>query len=313
MDPVQKKYADFIKGLPDAPLFVQAWYLEAVCGNQWSAALVEKGGQTAAALPYHWKKVGPWTYLATPRLCKFLGPWFGPSFQSVSQQYKLTAQLVEQLPPHACFKQNTHYSYRNWLPFYWQGFQQSTRYSYLLDPIDDLQRVFSNFSTDYRNNKIPKAESVVQLTHEPSCSDFFTLLRATYQRQGLSLPVDLPFLKNLTHTLEHTNSGRLFFAQDREGRLHSGLLLIWDRHSAYLLAAADDPALRRSGAGIWLIWQAIQYTHNELGLQCFDFLGSMKQSIERTRRQFGAQPVPYFALTRYNSRLYQAMDYLRGG
>ena len=313
MDAAQKAYANFIQGLPDAPIFVKPWYLQAVCGDRWNAVRVEKGGQVAAALPYHWKKVGPWTYLATPPLCKFLGPWFAPSFRSVSQQYKLTTQLIEQLPPHACFKQNTHYSYQNWLPFYWQGFQQSTRYSYRLDPIEDLQEVFSNFSTDYRNNKIPRAESMVQLTHEPSCSAFFKLLHATYQRQGLSLPVNLPFLENLTQTLQQKKSGRLFFAQDKEGRLHSGLLLIWDHHSAYLLAAADDPALRKSGAGVWLIWQAIQFTRNELGLQRFDFLGSMKKSIERTRRQFGARPEPYFALTKYNSRLYQALDYLRRG
>jgi hypothetical protein len=58
--------------------------------------------------------------------------------------------------------------------------------------------------------------------------------------------------------------------------------------------AGDDPALRQSGAGVLLAWEAIQYTHAVLKLSVFDFAGSMVKAIERVRRQFGAQQKPYF-------------------
>jgi hypothetical protein len=313
MEPLPKAYLDFTRRVPDLPVFVQPWYLDAVCGDRWSAVVVEKGGQVAAALPYHWKKVGPWTYLATPPLCKFLGPYFAPSFRTVSQQYKLTDQLIDGLPPFACFKQNAHYTFDNWLPFYWRGFRQTTRYSYVLDPVNRLEEVRSGFSTDYRNNKIPRAEAEVRLIHDLPVALLYELLQATYGRQGLGLPISRSFLERLWQSVRRENAGRLFFAQDAAGRVQAGLLLIWDRRSAYLLVAADDPALRQGGAGVWLTWQAIRYTHEVLGLSRFDFLGSMKRPIERARRQFGARPEPYAALEKYNSRLYQALDFVRGG
>ncbi len=63
----------------------------------------------------------------------------------------------------------------------------------------------------------------------------------------------------------------------------------------------EDPELRNSGAGILLIWKAIEFTRNELNILNFDFLGSMIQSVEPVRRSFGARQVPYFQLRKVKS------------
>ena len=77
--------------------------------------------------------------------------------------------------------------------------------------------------------------------------------------------------------------------------------------------AGDDPAYRSSGAAILLVWEAVHFTKKELGLNRFDFLGSMLPSIERVRRQFGAQQVPYFKVCKYHSRVFEWLEKWKAG
>lgn len=294
-------YETFARQTEDLPLFLQPWYLDTVAGDAWAASVVEKGGRPVAVLPYVKSQKGPWLYLDTPVLCKFLGPWMDPAFRHQRQYQKLAKTLIEGLPEYACFRQTFHYAIDNWLPFHWKGFRQTTRYSYRLHGIQDLEATFSCFSTDYRNNKIPRAKEVVRV-EEGTIEQVYQLAEASYQRQGARIPVSLNELLTYEKSMQARQSGQAFIALDNEGQLHSGLYLLWDQDSAYTLMAGDDPSLRSSGSGILLVWEAIQWASQELGVDTFDFLGSMQSGIARVRRNFGAVPEPYFFLEHYRSR-----------
>ena len=82
-----------------------------------------------------------------------MGPYLIPEKRIAKHAHKVCAKLIEQLPKKALFQQNFHYNFTDWLPYYWAGFEQSTRYSYVLENLSDLEQVFNNFSADYRNNK----------------------------------------------------------------------------------------------------------------------------------------------------------------
>ena len=43
---------------------------------------------------------------------------------------------------------NFHYSITNWLPFYWQGFNQTSYYTYLLEELSDLEKIWTEFTQD---------------------------------------------------------------------------------------------------------------------------------------------------------------------
>jgi hypothetical protein len=304
------RYVSFSQKEAKLPLFLQPWYLDAVCEEQWDVVTAEKGGQTVAVLPYFLKKKGPFYNITMPLLTKFMGTYVREDFRHPKQYYKLCKELIEGLPKVAAFKQNAHYSIHNWLPFYWEGFRQTTYYSYQIRLEDGLEAAFSRLSTDYRNNKIPRAEKMISLDEEVSLEEFHQIAEASYQRQKMAFPVSYPFLEKLDQTLAEHESRKILGARDQEGRLHSALYLVWDKNSAYDLMAGDDPALRQSGAGIWLSWQAIRYTSEVLQLPVFDFLGSMKPSIERVRRNFGAHAVPYFRLERFSSPFWAILNFL---
>lgn len=300
MNPVARDaYRQFCQTAPDLPLFMQDWYLDAVCADgAWDTAAVRKGNRVVGVLPYFIKKKGPWRYVAMPRLAKMMGPYLLPEYRTPRREMPLLEELIDQLPRLAAFEQDFNYTATNWLPFYWRGFRQTTRYSYVL-PLAKVDKLRENLAPDYRNNKLPKAAGRVKVHTGNDLELFYRVHNRSYQRQGLEAPLSFDFLKHLDKVLTDRRAREIFWATDlKTGAVHSVAYLAWDKHSAYYLMAGDDPALRSSGAGILLAWEAIRYAKETLELSTFDFAGSMIRPIERVRRQFGAVQRPYFRVQR---------------
>ncbi len=291
---------------------MQDWYLDAVCGTgNWDAVMLEKGGQVMAVLPYFLKKKWSRPYVAMPPLARLMGPYILPEWRTLRKEPAALTELIEQLPARlAAYEQDFPYTLTNWLPFYWKGFRQTTRYSYTLK-INDIDKVWKQISTDYRNQKIPRAQQIVEVKTGGDLATFIRIQNASFKRQGLSAPVPPDLLARLDAALAQRGQREIFVALDRStGVPHSVGYLVWDARSAYLLMAGDDPELRASGAGILLLWEMIRYTHEVLQLPVFDFLGSMIQPVERVRRQFGALQQPYFRVRKEWSVVFRLGKFL---
>lgn len=308
-------YRSFAAHAPDLPLFMQPWYLDAVCkGGSWDAAMVQKAGRTVAVFPYFLKQKLGQRYVAMPQLCKQMGPYLLPEYRALKWEMRLYKELLEQLPPGlAAFEQNFNYGVANWLPFYWEGFQQTTFYSYQLLLNESEEWIFNNIQKNYRQ-KIRAAEARLAVRHDLPLAELHRLVGLSFERQGLRQPLDFSFLEGLyTKFCEH-GCGKLFFAIDpTTSQVHSAALLAWDRNTAYYLMSGDDPALRSSGAAVLLRWAAIRYSKNVAGVSVFDFEGSMIQGIEQGRRDFGAQQKPYFRVHREWSALWKWGKFLKYG
>lgn len=309
MDVNKDTYAQFCRQTPELPIFFQDWYLDAVTQEgEWNAALVESGGKVLGVWPYFLKKKAGFQYITMPLFVKFMGPWLADN-PSLTEQHQLLQALQEKLPKIAGIKQDCHYQFSNWLPLYWQGYQQTTKYSYRLD-INHLDQVQKNINRNMRRNLL-KASQQLEATLLNDPEQFFAINEMSFSRQGLVAPYSkAQFLKH-DQALEQHRARQIFFGKDAQGRPHAAAYLIWDKQSSYYHLAGDDPALRQSGASIFLIWEAIRYTKEVLGLDTFDFEGSMLPKIEAIRRQFGAQQQPYFYIQKYYSRPYQLLEQIK--
>jgi len=147
--------------------------------------------------------------------------------------------------------------------------------------------------------------------HDLPLDEFYRVNTLSFTRQGLPAPYSAAQLQRLDAALATAGNRQLFFAVDQAGRVHSVAYLIWDATTAYFLLAGDDPALRASGAGVLLAWEAICYASEVLGLDCFDFEGSMLPGVERIRVRFGAVQTPYFFVWKHNSRLFKLLEKLK--
>jgi len=293
------------------PLFYQPWYLDAVCADgEWGAATVEEGNQVVGIWPWFQKKQFGFTYLAMPLFTKFMGPWILPDMGDHRKQLRWVRQLSEQLPKVDCIKADCHYQFNNWLPLYWQGFRQTTRYSYQLDLMRDLDDLHRDLNRNMRRN-IKRASTELEVHSFDDPDLFYQINALSFNRQGLSTPYSLKEFKRHDTALRQKEAREMFLARDSSGNIHSVAYLIWDSQSVFYHLSGDDPAYRDSGSGIYMIWEGIRYAKEKLEARTFDFEGSMMKEVGSIRRQFGARPIPYSRIWKYHSRLYALIDRIK--
>jgi len=286
-------------------IFSQPWWLDAVAPGQWGEVTVDKGGQLFARLPYVVKKRRGFTLLTMPPLTQTLGPWLRPYpgkyVNRLSEEKELMTELIEQLPPFDLFLQNFHYSITNWLPFYWKGFQQTTRYTYVIEDLDDLDQVWANMSERARRG-IRKAERLGIVVEESNdIETFLDLNEMTFRRQGKALPYSRDLVRRLNAACVEKGARKLYIAYGQDGKPHTGLFCVYDENAMYYLMQGGDPDLRSSGANYLATWESIKFASRVS--KVYDFEGSMIEPVEHFFRSFGARQKPYFQVRKINSLL----------
>ena len=296
----KETYRQLCQSALSIPIFSMDWWLDVVCGpDRWDALIVENNGQVKVAMPLY-RPVS--SIISMPPFTQTMGPWFPDSADTkyttrLGQRQALSQSLIERLTPYRIFLQNFHYAITDWLPFYWAGYKQTTRYTYLLEGIHEPDRLWEQMSANIRRN-IQKARDKHRLTiHKGIPVEAFLQVQAqTFARQGLRLKQDVNVLRRLIEISRERQQGDLWGAYDATGQLHAAAFVVWQAQSAYYIAGGGDPALRGSGAHSLIMWEAIRYVSTFTDR--FDFEGSMLPGVERFFREFGARQTPYFTITK---------------
>lgn len=303
----KKIYREFSRTEPSLPIFFRDWWLDAAAGpDAWNVALVMKNGQVTAAMPYVSRREYAMRVISQPLLTPMLGPWLRPGkgkpSTNLASEKILMLGLIEQLPAFDHFIQSWHHERTNWLPFYWKDFRQTTRYTYLLDDISDMSKVWNGFQHNTRGECRKAAYRFkLQIHDDLSLGAFLELNRMTFAKQGLPVPYSDSFVHRIDAACLERGCRKFWIAVDPEGRHHAGFYMVWDETSAYGLMNGANPDLRFSGGISLCLWEAIKYAATVT--QKFNFSGSMLQPVERFFRGFGARQVPYFRITKTPSRL----------
>lgn len=299
---MKTKYRNLCAKETSIPIFSRDWWLDATAGeDNWDVVLVEKGDKIIASLPYTFRKKYSLTILGQPQLTQTLGPWLRASnakyAKRLGQEKELLQALIEQLPDFAQYKQNWHYNITNWLPFYWQGFEQTTNYTYVLNEINDKEKLWNNLQVNIRTD-IRKAKERYKLIvcTDVSIDDFLQLNKMVFTRKNRNPPYSDSLVKRIDDACILHNCRKIFIAEDDQGRKHAAVYIIWDENSSYYLMGGSDPKLRNSGATSLCMWEAIKFASTVT--KRFDFEGSMLESVERFFRAFGAVQTPYFSISK---------------
>ena len=294
---------------PDcASLFCSPWWLDATAGpGNWGVAEVKQDGQVVAFMPWVLKsnRMGL-KILTQPSLTQTLGPWIAEPSKTakyatrLAREKDLMAALIDQLPNYHVFRQNFSPEIVNWLPFYWRGFQQTTRYTYRLNLLNDTTALWKGFqeNTRWEIRKAEKNGVFVEMTDDVEA--FLVVNEKTFRRQGMKMPYGHDYVRRLYAACLANHAGKIFLAKGADGRVHAGNLIVWNQHCAYYLIGGGDPELRASGAASLAMWHAIQFSSKVSKI--FDFEGSMIEPVERFFRGFGAVQTPYFSLTHVRSK-----------
>lgn len=304
MNSNKEKYKIFCRNAQDIPVFSQPWWLDTLTGkDNWDVILYEKNDEIFATWPFILQKKWGFRILTSPLLTPNLGIriFYHPGQKyatKLSYEKEVITNLISQLPPFAWFKQNFHYDFQNWLPLYWHGFKQTTNYTYVLNELENLNLVYSNFMPNIRR-EIKKADRKLEIREIDDVLIFYRLLQKTFHRQKKVEPFSLGMLQKLDAACFNHKARTIMIAIDKQGNVHSGHYYVWDSKSVYYLMGGSDPKFRNSGAASLLMWEGIKLAsrHHKF----FDFEGSMIEPIERFFRAFGAVQKPYFHIEKINS------------
>lgn len=299
--------------LKNTCIFCQPWWLQAVAPDRWDVAVTNRGQEVAAVWPYAYKiRLGRYRLIELPDLTPYLGPWLRVSTaknsRRLAEEKDLMTELVENLPPFAVFQQWLHPSISNWLPFYWKGFSQTTRYTYCFSDTRDLDAIWREVNQNIRTD-MRKAGKELKVVEEDGLERFLLLERATFARQGLSLPFSEDSLRRLDAQCVQRGARKILCAEDVQGRAHAAAYIVYDEKMVYTLLRASDPKLRNSGATSLVVWKAIEFASAQA--KAFDFLGSFVEPIERFVRGFGGRQTPFFEIAKANSPLVRGYRTLR--
>lgn len=293
------KYRSLCRTEPGVPIFSRDWWLDAVCGGKWDVLLCEeKSGRIRAAMTLYLPLPN---IVSMPPYTQTMGLWFaGESADTkyaaaLGKRQEICKAFIEELQKYAAFLQNFHYGITDWLPFYWAGYRQTTRYTYLLHDIAQTESLRANMSAQLRRNIAKAMKRCLAVKRGVSAEDFLRVHSLSFERQGRK-PPHVGTLKQLINVCRERNQGDLWGAYDEAGRLHAAAFVVWQESSAWYLAGGADPALRDSGAHALVLWEAIRTV--SAYADRFDFEGSMLPGVERFFREFGAVQTPYFTISK---------------
>lgn len=289
------------------PIYSRDWWLDIVCGtNNWNVLLAtKKNGEIISAFPYFEPCQG---VITMPFYTQTMGPWFSPANSKETYRKKVTQRqdilklFISELNKTDFFHQNFNYEITDWLPFYWDGYKQTTRYTYILNNIKEHESVWLQMSSNIRRN-ITKAQDKNKITVKKNIpiEDFLKVQSLTFKRQNLNSPKGENVLIKLIKESRKRKQGDIWGGYDEQGNLHAAAFIVWQQSSAYYIAGGGNPKLRDSGAHALILWTAIK----ELSAitDRFDFEGSMIPGVERFFREFGAKQYPFFTINKGNLSL----------
>jgi hypothetical protein len=298
------------------PLFLQPWWLDAVCGaSNWRPLLsFDKNGNIRGAMAIHEKQKYGMNWILQPIFTQFLGVWlnYPPSptlsHKRISFETEVLSDLAAQFPDAAYINLQCHFDLQNGIPFHWAGFQLSTKYTYFLPKETTIEDTFQQFRKDVRRNI---ASSKAALTIENS--DDITLLyewgKQAVERSGGKQIFDLVFLEQLDIALKKNGERHLLISKDNAGITHGIAYFVCDKETIYLLASGIN--LKVKGASIvGLVWEGIKLA--KATNRGFDFEGSMLPHIETFNRAYNGELRPYLVLKKAKNKWIQAALSLMG-
>ena len=295
---------------PQGDIFCYSWWLEAITKSNFKILAVLENDEIVAGIPLAFDSQNK---INIPPLTRTLGVLYkNKEYQSArkkaSTERKWLIELMKYLPLDDFVQMCMHHNFTDWLPFRWNGFSQTTRYTYILNYKDKTLNVLWN-NMDYENRRIIKRSTEngirIEITDDFELVYHYQLL--SYERQGLKFRIPYFDLKLLDEVIGKRNNRVIFKAVDNINQVHAVIYIAFNNKSAYYLLSGSDPKLRKLGGHMVVLWEAIKYFSDKVGY--FNFGGSDIERIESHVRGFGGSITPYFHI--YNDKLMRERNDVR--
>lgn len=313
----KEKYIEFCKEETNIPIFSQPWWLDIVTDGNWNVILIEKKNQTIASLPYYILKKSGFKVLAMPKLTQKMGLYIkypeGQKYESrLAYENEIAQEIINRLPKIDSFSCNFDISYSNWLGWYWNGFSQTTRYTFRIDTKESEDELLKKIATGARQRikKYLKGDNDFTIEQSLSPQEYYDVCKTTYERQNIPIPYSYPVFEGLYTESLARNQGKIFVARDMSGEILAVSFLVWDTTTMYdLISAINYKANRQDIRTILLYLGIMEAKKRDI---IFDCEGSMIKGVNTFYRQIGGTQTPYYCIYKSISLKYKMFENIKG-
>ena len=282
-------YRAYCREMPDLPLFMQDWWMDAVCvGKRWEViagmpCLVrERVGMRFVVMPQQTQIGGRWLSSAESRRVADVAREIADALRARKldyyyQHFPIGSPLPEELEK--------------------RGFTIRKHTTYRIEDLGDLDAVRKRYSENKRR-QIRKAAALELVEVEPE--RFYAFHKDCLKAQGKEIAYSEAFFRSLDAACEAHKAREILGLQDANGALHAAVYLVYDKNTCYFLIPCYAPQFGSSGAGARIVDEAIAFAaeHSKV----FDFEGSMIPGVAKHFKQFGAKPATYYSVEKFYRR-----------
>ncbi len=302
------------------PVLFSPWWLDAVCGEEnWDVLLYSKGDKIYGLWPYFRTKQNIFNKILQPGFTQYNGPllFYPEGLTEVKRlefEKKVISNLIDILPKEVdMISINSNPLLLNWLPFYWRGFRQTTRYTYATNSLSgkDEEALLQTYTKDVRKS-IKKFQSQGFVYKDAkdvnfSSRDFFLLHKECLMKINRKISYTEELLKRMVDYSVSNKSGKLIVVQDENNHICGATFFIYNSFEAVGINTAADHTIR--DLGYFLNHLCILEASKLVG--SYNIGGSMIEGVEKTYRQFGLHQTPYFNISKEISKRYKIYSAVR--
>ena len=305
-------YRNFCKLTPQLPIFMQDWWMDAVCaGKSWDVLLcartdagyrlsegADKEEDLVAVLPYLFRERMWMRYVLMPQMTQIGGLWLCEVVRNdTTVARQICTLFMETIQTLRLSYYYQHYPLGSVAPQFMQdlGFKIKKRVTYRMEDLADLDNVINRFSKN-KKRQLQKALSL-HADYNLNIEDFYRFHMDCLRQQGKAISYSREFLLVLERKTKRLNQSQILAIRNADEQLLAAAFLVWDKHSMYYLIPCYSPLHKDSGAGALLVLEAIKLAR-KLGV-AFDFEGSMIRGVAQHYKQFGSTPTTYYSVEKY--------------
>ncbi len=217
----------------------------------------------------------------------------------------LISDFFSNLPYHifsVCLPSN----YIDMQAFFWDEFKTIPNYTYVINLDQMLSDIEVDFSVERKRNikKAIKDNVEVKL-----CTDYNivkSLILNTFNRKSKS--IDENMIEKILFQFSDTNNSFAFVSYQNNKPIAT-TFCVYDKEKVYYLLGGYDNNNKHQGAGALAMFNAIKHS-KELGIEKFDFEGSMLPEVEKYFRGFGGDLTPYYSINRAKMPIELALKFV---
>lgn len=309
----KEQYKNICASRGDIPVFLQHWWMDAVCEN-WDVAITMNGDSPRGVWPYDIQTRMGVNLLRTPKLTPYQGPYvFYPAdLKEVNRdgfEHETVTDLLKQIPHTKVWNLAMQPGFKQAGVFANAGMAISARQTFLIDLMQDEQVLLGNMKESIRRN-IRGAETELSIVNDLSqiCT-LYEYQKHTLNNKEVTQAHSLADMQKLMQACADNNSAALLVAKKGD-ELLALVWNVWDAERSYYFMGAQKPGNDNHRAMPALLWHCMKEAKKR-GNKIFDLEGSMDAGVERFFRGFGGNRELYLVLQKNESLLWRLKEMVR--